>query len=194
MTAKPADAARASQPTFIDILLDETGSMSSCHGATVSGFNRFIAEQRELGGDCYLTLTKFDQNGLRTPYENLRLEAVPDLSFFPGSMTNLYDVVGGRVTEVLRQPRQGRSLVVVITDGGENCSRTFRTSESVKAVVSEALSRGVSFIYFGAGPGAEKQALEMGFPENVVTVFDTREMGKAMATVSANVKAFRANA
>lgn len=181
----------SSEPTFIDILLDETGSMSSCHGATVHGFNSFIAEQREVGGDCYLTLSKFDSSGIKTPYENLRLESVPELSFFPGSMTNLWDVVGGRVTEVLKQNRQGRSLVVVLTDGGENASRTFRSAEAVKTLVSEAISKGVSFLYFGAGHGAKQQALDMGFPENTITVFDTREMGETMKTVSAKTRAFR---
>lgn len=195
MTASTADAAtRASnEPTFIDILLDETGSMSSCHGATVNGFNAFIADQREVGGDCYLTLSKFDSNGIRTPYENLRLESVPELSFFPGSMTNLWDVVGGRVSEVLKQNRQGRSLVVVLTDGGENASRSFNC-EQVKSLVSEAISKGVSFLYFGAGTGAKQQALDMGFPENTITVFDTRHMADTMKTVSAKTRAFRAEA
>jgi hypothetical protein len=196
MTALPADAMIAStnQPTFIDILLDETGSMSSCHSATVTGFNAFVAEQREIEGSCYLTLTKFDAQNLKTPYQNLRIEAVPELTFFPGGGTNLYDVVGQRVGEVLRQNRQGRSLVVVITDGDENCSKTFRTADSVKAVISAAISQGVTFLYYGAGSRAKQTALAMGFPDNSIEVFDTRHMGETMKTASAKTRAFRVGA
>jgi hypothetical protein len=193
MNALSADATASNKPTFIDILLDETGSMQSCHSATVAGFNKFVADQRELGGECYLTLTKFDSLGLKTPYVNLPLDMVPELTFFPGSSTNLYDVVGARVSSVLNQGRHGRSLVVVLTDGGENASREYSQAQ-VQAVVSNALSAGVTFLYFGAGAGARQTALAMGFPEHVITVFDTRNMNETMQTVSAQTRAFRVGA
>lgn len=194
MTAYPADATVASEPTFIDFLLDETGSMQSCHGATVTGFNSFLAEQREVGGDCFFTLSKFDSSGIKTPYQNLRLESVPDLSFFPRASTNLFDAVGGRVTEILSQDRQGRSLVVVLTDGDENASQTFRTAAQVKEQVDQALAKGVNFLFFGAGPRSKSQALAMGFPESTISIFDTREMGATMMNASAQTRAFRVGA
>lgn len=194
MTVQSTDAAiRASnpQPTFIDILLDETGSMTSCHAATVSGFDGFIAEQREVEGDCYLTLSKFDSASIRTPYVNLPLDMVPELTFYPGQMTNLYDVVGERVTAVLGQPRHGRSLVVVITDGGENASTKFN-QERVRSLVEQAVNAGVTFLYFGAGSGAQQTARDMGFPEHTIKEFNTAKMAETMKTVSAETRAFRA--
>jgi hypothetical protein len=188
------DAARTSQPqepTYIDILLDETGSMMSCHGATVQGFNAFVAEQREIEGLCFLTLSKFDSDGIRTPYQNLALDMVPPLSFHPGMWTNLYDVVGDRVTALLDQKRNGRSLVVVITDGQDNKSQRFNAA-SVSRVVQDAMQQGVSFLYFGAGPGAKETALQMGFPETLVTVFETAHIAQTMNVMSAQTTAFRA--
>lgn len=196
MTASSADAIPASnnQPTFIDILLDETGSMSSCHGATVSGFNKFVAEQREVPGRCYLTLTKFDSTSLRTPYEHLSIEMVPDLSFHPGSSTNLYDVVGKRVSALLASPPPGRALVVVITDGEENASHEFRRPEQVREVVQKGLEAGITFLYFGAGHRARQTAEQMGFPASVINEFDTKRMAQTMNKISAQTTAFRANA
>jgi hypothetical protein len=198
MPAYNADASAthaSNQPTFIEVLLDESGSMVSCSTATISGFNAFVREQCEVGGDCYLTLTKFDTAGLRTPYQNLRIESVPELTFFPNLGTPLWDVVGKRTREVLARPRVGRTLIVVITDG-QNTQREgdFATAEAVRAVVDQAIESGISYLYFGAGPKAKDYALEMGIPDNAITVFDTREMGNAMKTVSAQTRAFRVGA
>jgi hypothetical protein len=198
MPASNADASAthaSNQPTFIEVLLDESGSMSSCSAATITGFNNFVREQREVGGDCYLTLTKFDTNGLRTPYQNLRIESVPNLDFFPHSGTPLWEVVGKRTKEVLERPRVGRTLIVVITDG-KNTQRQgeFPTAESVRDIVTRATEGGITYLYFGAGQGAKQSALEMGIPDSVITVFDTREMGAAMTAVSAQTRAFRVGA
>jgi hypothetical protein len=165
--------------------------MQSCRGATVSGFNQFIREQREVGGACYVTLTKFDTNGLRIPYQNLSIDMVPDLSFHPGAGTNLWDTVGQRVTAVLEEGRPGRSLIVVITDGENTTSSVFRSPQAVAEVVARALNSGVSFLYFGAGRRARSEALAMGFPDHVITEFDTREMDRAMNQISQQAKAFR---
>lgn len=188
----PSASSTHQEPTYIDILLDETGSMASCHAATVSGFNEFIAEQKTIEGSCYLTLTKFDSSGIKTPYVNLALDLVPNLSFHPGATTNLYDVVGKRVRDLLAQNRNGRSLVVIITDGEDNASREFNV-HSVKAMVEDALSRGVSFLYFGAGSRAEQIGRAMGIPASAIRVFDTARMGETMAVMSAQTRAFRAS-
>ncbi len=84
MTTHPvSDGASASDEltipnlTFIDFLLDETGSMGSCANATMIGYDDFVAAQRSEGGECYLTLAKFDSSSIRTPYENLPISMVP---------------------------------------------------------------------------------------------------------------------
>lgn len=184
-------ASNAQEPTFIDILLDETGSMYSCHDATVAGFNAFVDEQKAIDGLCFLTLSKFDASQIKTPYVNLAINLVPPLSFHPRGGTNLYDVVGRRVTELLNQNRLGRSLVVVITDGEDTSSHQFNAA-SIRTKVAEAMANGISFLYFGAGPNAKRVGLEMGFPETAITVFETTRMRETMATMSAATTAFRA--
>ncbi len=190
MTALRNDVA-ASQPAFIDILLDETGSMESCIGATILGFDEFVADQKKQPGACYLTLSKFDSGEIKTPYVNLPLEAVPGLSFFPRGGTNLYDVVGDRLTAIMEKPRPGRTLVVIITDGSDNQSRRF-TASTVSTLVAKALNSGISVRYYGAAANAKQVGLSMGIPEQYIETFNTSNMRDTMRGMSASTTAFRA--
>jgi len=47
--------------TLIEFILDETGSMSGARKSTIDSFNEYINSQRSQPGNCYLSLTKFDQ-------------------------------------------------------------------------------------------------------------------------------------
>lgn len=51
--------------THIVVILDRSGSMSSCVESTVSGFDEFINKQRHIGGRAKVTLVQFDDE-----YEN----------------------------------------------------------------------------------------------------------------------------
>ncbi len=179
-------ADQTQSPTFVEIILDETGSMQA--GPTIAGFNGFIEDQKSIEGACYLTLTKFDSNGIRTPYRNLSIQSVPPLSFFPGSMTNLYDVVGQRLHEVVGL--KGRRLMVVITDGADNQSRSY-TASKVAELVSQARSEGISLLYFGADANAASIGRQMGFRDGEITVFKATDIEQTMAVVSSSTRAFR---
>lgn len=179
-------------PTFIDILLDETGSMGgTVADATVSGFNDFLTEQRIFSGACYLTLSKFDAQETKTPYRNLALSSVPNLSFFPRGGTNLYDVMGDHLTTILDAPRPGRTMVVLITDGQDTSSRRFRAAD-VSGLIEKAISTGVSFLYYGAGKRASAEGKAMGFPDHNIRVFEIGNMRDTMREMSAATSAFRA--
>ena len=88
MTTIPSGSAYAVMPsqsplTFIDFLLDETGSMGSCSRETCAGFDNFVDSQRDAEGRCFLTLAKFDSGSVKVPYENLDIAMVPKLSYIP---------------------------------------------------------------------------------------------------------------
>lgn len=176
--------------TFIDFLLDETGSMRSCASATRSGFDAFVEAQRSEPGDCFLTLSTFDSTGIRTPYENLRIGAVLPLSFFPGEMTNLFDCMGERLAAVVAQEREGRSLFVVMTDGGDNASTSW-DMEGVRKLVLHAQKQGVVVLFLGPAGHAMEVGSGLGIPPERVRPFSTEQMRETMEEVSAVVTAFR---
>ena len=176
--------------TFIDFLLDETGSMRLCAAETRAGFDAFVAAQAAVVGECFLTLSTFDSTGVRTPYENLRIDAVLPLSFFPGEMTNLFDCMGERLAAVMDQRREGTSLFVVMTDGDDNAS-AFWTMESVRDLVVRAQDQGVVVLFLGPPGQAMEVGSGLGIPAERVRPFDTAQMRETMDEVSAVVTAFR---
>lgn len=179
--------------TFIDFLLDETGSMSRCAAATRAGFDAFVASQAQVDGACFMTLSTFDSTGVRTPYENLRIQSVLPLSFFPGQMTNLYDCMGERLTAVLEQERRGTSVFVVLTDGDDNASTSW-TASGVRKLVEQARSQGVVVLFMGPLDGAVEVASDLGIPENCVRPFSMVDVRETMNEMSAVVTAFRSDA
>lgn len=55
--------------TYLAFILDESGSMSPFTGDTVAGFNGIIAKQKEVAGECLVSVTKFS---------NMAYEALTD--------------------------------------------------------------------------------------------------------------------
>ena len=198
MTTHPvSDGASASDEltipnlTFIDFLLDETGSMGSCANATMIGYDDFVAAQRSEGGECYLTLAKFDSSSIRTPYENLPISMVPPLSFHPGASTNLYDCIGDRLSAVLSQHRYGKSLFVIMTDGGDNASRTYNV-ESARTLIQQAQDNGVVVVFLGPNDSALDVGTRLGIPTGNIKSFHTHKMRETMTDLTNATTAFRA--
>ncbi len=177
--------------TFIDFLLDETGSMTSCATQTRAGFDNFVASQREAEGQCFLTLAKFDSGSVKVPYENLDVAMVPKLSFFPGGGTNLYDCIGQRLTAVMENNAFGKSLFVIMTDGDDTCSRQYNL-HTIKDVVLRAQDQGIVVVFLGPNTNALNVGRAMGIPEGNIQPFDTANMEATMANLGASTKAFRA--
>ncbi len=177
--------------TFIDFLLDETGSMSICESQTRAGFDNFVAGQREVEGQCFLTLAKFDSGSVKIPYENLDLGMVPELSFYPGGGTNLYDCIGDRLSAVMDQNRGGKSLFVIMTDGADNASQRYNIS-SARELVLRAQELGVVVVFLGPDHDALKVGTSLGIPEGNIKPFDTANMKSTMSSLNNATTAFRA--
>jgi len=197
---KPATAiaAQTYTPTIIEFLLDETGSMQSCKRPTVAGFNDFLTEQQAQTGSCLLSLTKFDTNGLKTPYTDIDVHMVPGMIedwFIPGGSTNLRDTIGKRLASIKQRLEtwtvKPNVLFVVMTDGDDNASREF--SESViKAALKSYMQEGWTFVYLGADQNALEVANRLGFPEGNIKSFASSEMRETMQGLARATTAYRA--
>jgi hypothetical protein len=183
--------------TLIEFLLDETGSMPQ--DGTISGFNVFLEEQRSQNGHCLLTLTKFDTDGLRTPYTDIEIGMVPPLArntFKPGEMTNLRDAIVQRA-RALEDRLEGFTtkpnvIFVVLTDGGDNASRF--CERTVRDTLKAREADGWTFLYRGPRGSGLATAEKLGFRSENAAEFDPADIIGTMTELSRTTTAFRASA
>jgi hypothetical protein len=198
--SKQADATIASantDPTFLEIIVDETTSMWPFKASTIDAFNGFIADQSKLEDDnLRVSMTKFSTAEIVTPYECLPLNMVPKMNsntFNPQGSTNLYDVIGQRINALSEKigDLKCNVLFMVLTDGEDNQSRT-ETATSIKRMLGEKMDKnGWTFVYLGAHDHALTEAVKMGFPEGNIQQFKTTDIQKAFVATSDATAAYR---
>lgn len=143
--------------TIVNLILDESGSMSSIKRPTIDGVNEYINSLKSKDGLFYFTLTKFDSEGIRTPYVNtpiIDVNLLDEWDYKPNAMTPLYDAIGETVNKVENQIKNEKGkvavLVVIMTDGGENSSKEF-TQAKINSMITKLQEKGNwTFVFLGA--------------------------------------------
>lgn len=144
--------------TEVIAILDRSGSMGGSEDNVIEGYNAFVAEQKDIDGECRFTLVGFDSKGskgswgsqvpvIETLYEGLDVSEVPLLnndSYFARGGTPLNDAIGlsvdragERFAAMDEKDRPAKVVVFVSTDGAENTSIEFpgRGNESLRVKV-----------------------------------------------------------
>jgi hypothetical protein len=176
--------------TLIAVILDESGSMSSCRDATIAGFNEFVQGQRAAtgAGEAYLSLIKFDAPQIKTVYENVHVKDVTPLShatYAPNGGTNLMDAIGetlNRINRILAAHTQADRpgvLVVIMTDGAENASREFSGAQ-IKEMVKAAEDADWTFTFLGANVDAFHMGSTFGMNASNSVNYSTASMAATM--------------
>lgn len=186
--------------TRIAVVLDRSGSMEIIQAATVGGFNEFVAEQKKLPGECYLSLARFDSEYERL--YSLPLAEVPLLKTLDTrDMTALYDAQGRTITELgqelhaLREEdRPEKVIVVTMTDGMENASKEWTAAKVAALVKQQRECYGWEFIYLGANQDAIKVAADMNIPRSnsITYMAQSGNVSSVMASTSNFVRSVRA--
>lgn len=141
------------QPLYVTLILDESGSMQSCKGAAIAGFNQYLATLKREPVETHFTLTLFNASKTDVRYRAVPVSAVQDLdveTYRPQDGTPLYDAIG-RTLSVARQeaPAEARKLCVILTDGEENASQEY-TRKQVFNLIKHYEKQGWAFLYLGA--------------------------------------------
>lgn len=159
---------------LITFILDESGSMGSIAGAARDGFNEFLADQISGEGPTWWTLTTFNERR-RTRFAVIPGAEVRPLGddYRPGGLTALYDAVGSAVTktagylERVGPDRPENVIVVILTDGMENASRTW-SHRRVFDLISEAEDAGWQFVFLGANQDSWAVSQHLGIRQGAV--------------------------
>jgi Mg-chelatase subunit ChlD len=151
---------------YVSFVLDETGSMSSVHEQTVSGFNEYIQTLKDADNadDVRFTLLRFNSESMHEQYKGVKLSKIEGLSDYrPRAVTPLYDAIG-RTIKSLEKTLNGKkrnALVVIQTDGQENDSKEY-DREQIFKMIKEKTDKGWTFVFLGADQDAYEAGSRIG--------------------------------
>lgn len=191
-------ATQISGPTLVAFLLDETGSMSSCKQATISGFNEYVNTLKNSKNKISFTLTKFNSASKEVVYDCVDIKDVKELNdsnYVPNHNTPLYDAIGAtiRATEKNKDSKGKKVLVVIQTDGEENDSREFNQGK-ISDLIKEKEKSGWTFVFLGANIDAYKAASAIGVKASNTANYSTTKTDKVFRSMAMATQNYACNA
>ena len=160
--------------TELVFILDRSGSMAGLESDTIGGFNAMIEKQKKTEGDCWVSTVLFSDRS-EVIHDRLPLEKVPPLTeedYSVGGCTALLDAIGDAVKHVGSIHKYARkedvpehTMFVITTDGMENASRRYSSSE-VKKLIENQKEKGWEFLFLGANIDAVETAKTFGIRED----------------------------
>ena len=186
--------------TDITLIVDRSGSMTSCREEAQNGINHFIKAQKETPGKATLTLVQFD-----TEYEFVHngkpINEVGDFSLVPRGMTALLDSVGRAINEAGKRieslpedQRPGLVVFGITTDGQENASHEFTRAKIKEMIEHQRSVYNWQFTFLGANQDAFLEAASLGIAATATANFSTKNSEVAYAAMSNSVSRSRMSA
>lgn len=131
----------------IVIVLDESGSMEPIRHQMIGAINDLIKEQKQvMGRPATFTLVKFNGDIHRVvtnkPLKDVSL--LSDMSYAPSGSTALYDAIGDTID---RFHNSRDVLMVIVTDGQENASKTYKKYEIESLIETQKSKYGWTYVY-----------------------------------------------
>jgi hypothetical protein len=178
--------------TEIVVILDRSGSMSSIGKSTVDGFNTFLNEQKNSEGEAFLTLVQFDDR-YEVSYKSTPINEVNPLilneTFVPRGSTALLDSIGKTIEEL---ETERDVILVIITDGFENASRTYK-KEAIMKMIETKENEGWNVLFLAANQDAISSGASIGVKGGKAMSWGTDEIsiGNTYSNLSANIGSYR---
>jgi hypothetical protein len=161
-TAKKTKDIKAAE---IICVIDRSGSMDSTKADAIGGFNAFLEKQKKLSKKTLISAMFFNAPvEKKLLYDGVKITEVEPLNeqtYVPDGMTALFDAIGTTVGLVLerhgKMKKAPRTLLMILTDGGENSSHEY-TSQQIKDKLTELQDKtGWKVAYIGASADAFTQ-------------------------------------
>lgn len=174
--------------TELVFVVDRSGSMCGLEDDTVGGLNATLQRNREIDGECIVSIVLFD-NKSTVLVDRKPIGEVKNLTrrqYQPGGCTALLDAVGDAVRYIDRVqtilPEEYRAehvMFSIITDGMENASR-HRSYEEVKRMIETQQERGWEFVFLGANIDAVGEAARIGISADRAATYIADGEGSAV--------------
>lgn len=163
--------------TDITVVVDKSSSMASQIGPTIEGFNTFLAEQQKAEGKATISLIQFGSD-IQIDFEGIDVQDARELTeetYVPNGMTALNDALGNAILRAQKRhramaeaDRPHKTIIVVLTDGGENDSKEFggpQGLQNLKTLIERQQTDGWNFIFLGQDLNAQQAAQSYAIPQ-----------------------------
>lgn len=150
----------------IALILDKSGSMSTCIEATVSNYNEQIEQiklNKQDGQDITVSLVTFNANVYEHLFEEPvdRLELASTAGYQPEGSTNIWDAVGHIIDRWQKDTpvddEDHSYLVILISDGGHNSNGTWNIHRLREEIVRLQETKRWTFTFLGHDPAYLQQ-------------------------------------
>lgn len=156
-------------------IVDRSGSMRSIKEEAQGGLNGFIEDQKKVG-KANLTIVQFD-NEIDCVCDKANLNEAEEYKLKPRGMTALLDAIGFVISDKEKYTsKDGKTIVVVLTDGDENCSKEWNKTK-INALIEERKEDGWEFLFLAAGQDAINTAVNYGFDADSAISFANTKAG-----------------
>lgn len=181
--------------TFYHIILDRSGSMSSCWDTTITALNEELLRvttlrQKHEDQDIFLSVCVFNETVLiPVPASN---EANPDMSWTilsqPAGLTALYDAIGDSINylksqQASKQNESENFVVIVISDGHENSSRRYHPIQLKREMDHLQNSGNWMFAFIGADFDITQTASTFGISQNNIYNSEKSKIGETFSLI-----------
>jgi len=181
----------------ITLVVDRSGSMTSCLVEAQGGINAFIKDQQSKPGDALFSLMQFDTVH-EWVYTSSPIKTVNEYTLHPRGMTALLDSVGTTINEtgkrlesVSEDQRPGLVIVAIITDGQENSSHEFTKAKIKEMIEHQSSQYNWQFTFLGADQDAFAEAQAIGIHAAATMNYDKSKSFATYTCLSASVGRMR---
>lgn len=186
--------------SYVAMVVDRSGSMTSMGNEVMNGFNKFLEQQQAQSGECNATVVRFDTE-IETLHHGVPIADVPmatNQTFKPRGGTALVDAMGQTIQMVETKiasmtKRPGRIMVMILTDGQDNQSHRFKRGDVMATIKRLEDTGDWQFVFVGANQDAISVGAQYGMQMQNCLSFDAdRSHGqKTWEALNANVTQYR---
>ena len=145
--------------TEIVFIIDKSGSMAGLEEDTIGGINSFIEKQKGEVGTALVTTVLFSTNFERK-HDRIPLSEIDPMTredYRVGGGTALYDALGDTIEHITtvhryirREDVPEKTIFVITTDGEENSSHRFGSTDVKRMIKACEKNHGWEFLFLGA--------------------------------------------
>ena len=157
--------------TELVFILDRSGSMAGFKADTIGGFNATIEKQKKQDGKVYVSTVLFDNESevVHDRVDINEIKLMTEKEYQVGGCTALLDAIGGAIHHIGNIHKYARpedipehTVFVITTDGMENASHRYSSSEIKTKIKRQTEKYGWEFIFLAANIDAVETAERIG--------------------------------